>query len=513
MAQDAAILQGEAADGAPFFPIWLAGVAAAALAFLVYANSLAPGLTWAHHGADGGDLIAAAVIGGVPHPPGYPLYTVALRAWLGAFGWLAPASDLAWRGNLLSALFASASVFLTVLTAGALLEPRRARPLLAGLAGLLWGLTPLLWSQSILTEVYAFHALIFALLGWVMLVGSVRRLWTLAIPVALGAAHHLTLLLLLPAVIYLVWARSPSRRTLARVCGWLAVGIGLGALSYARIALVARGAAPVNWGFATDADGLWWLVSGAAYRGYVFGAPATSVIVRIASWARTLAVQYTLAGMALALWGLAWWDQQRPQLRTFSLLWLGPISIYTIGYASRDAEVNLLPVVWLMALWLAVGMERCMVWSARRWPGQWGEWGPPILFAALTLAALPGRWNRTSLRLDHAARDFVQAAAAAVEPNAIVISRGDDETFALWYGTWASGEIARRAPGVVVVNEALYQFDWYRRLQATLHPDVEGAGESVEALIEANLGRRPILRTGDMQDGGAPPGLYPLQSP
>src|SRR5260221_6952190 len=43
-------------------------------ALIVYLATLAPGLTWANNGADGGDLITAAVTGGVAHPPGYPTY-------------------------------------------------------------------------------------------------------------------------------------------------------------------------------------------------------------------------------------------------------------------------------------------------------------------------------------------------------------------------------------------------------------------------------------------------------
>ena len=45
----------------------------------VYLASLAPGLTWANFGADGGDLIAAAATGGVAHPTGYPFYLLLAR--------------------------------------------------------------------------------------------------------------------------------------------------------------------------------------------------------------------------------------------------------------------------------------------------------------------------------------------------------------------------------------------------------------------------------------------------
>ena len=45
-------------------------------ALLVYLATMAPGLTWAHDSADGGDLIAAVVSGGVPHPSGYPTFVL-----------------------------------------------------------------------------------------------------------------------------------------------------------------------------------------------------------------------------------------------------------------------------------------------------------------------------------------------------------------------------------------------------------------------------------------------------
>ena len=59
-------------------PALLAGL----VAFILYARTLAPGLTWVHDGSDGGDLLAAALTRGVPHPSGYPTYQLLLR---GAF--------------------------------------------------------------------------------------------------------------------------------------------------------------------------------------------------------------------------------------------------------------------------------------------------------------------------------------------------------------------------------------------------------------------------------------------
>ncbi len=481
--------------------LWIApavAASAAGLAFVVYLSGLAPGLTWAHEAADGGDLLAAAVANGVPHPPGYPLYTLLLQGWLALVGVAAPASDLAWRGNLLSALCGAGSVFLTVLTAHALLPPGRSRTLWAGLAGLLWGLTTLLWSQSLVTEVYTLHALLVALLGWAALVQAQRRRWPLFFPVALGVAHHLTLLLLLPAAFYAVWGRTQSRRAALAALGWIALGLLLGVLLYLRIPLVARHAPPVNWGYADSWAGLWWLVSGQAYRGYLFGVPAAQLPAQLLQAVRLLAGEYSLAGLAIALWGLAHWDAHQPHLRTFSLLWLLPVFAYSVGYHSRDNLLYLLPFVWLLALWLAVGIDQLAGFAARRRPqfpvvplvGTMG-----LLLVVVTLLV---RGPALSLRGDDAARAFLRGAAAVLEPESILVSRSDAETFALWYGTWGSGELADAAPGLVPVNDWLYQFAWYGRLQADLHPNLPGAGRSVEALLAANAGAVPIFLAEDL---------------
>jgi len=63
---------------------------------LIYLGTIAPGLTWANNGADGGDLITAAATGGIPHPTGYPVYMLLARFFL-----FLPLGSLAFGKNLL----------------------------------------------------------------------------------------------------------------------------------------------------------------------------------------------------------------------------------------------------------------------------------------------------------------------------------------------------------------------------------------------------------------------------
>ena len=94
----------------------------------------------------------------------------------------------------------------------------------------------------------------------------------------------------------------------------------------------------------------------------------------------------------------------------------------------------------------------------------------------------------------------MQQAAQVVEPGSVLVTSGDFHTFAFWYGVFASGELlppanSSEAHGlpptkvdilasdVVVVNDSLYQFEWYRRLLADLYPDVPGADASLQSLL------------------------------
>src|SRR3990172_6853730 len=118
---------------------------------IVFVTTLAPGLTWANGGSDGGDLIAAAATGGIAHPTGYPLYLLLARLFQ-----LLPVGSLAFRTNLLSAIasaLAAALVYGLVMRASS--GSRAVQDWPAGMAaGYAFGLAPLIWSQALITQVY-----------------------------------------------------------------------------------------------------------------------------------------------------------------------------------------------------------------------------------------------------------------------------------------------------------------------------------------------------------------------
>src|SRR6187402_2846035 len=86
---------------------WISFAITTLLVFVGYYLTLAPDLTL----EDSGELAVGSFYAGVPHPPGYPVWT--LYTWL--FTVLVPISNIAWRVALSSAVAGAVSCGLIAL--------------------------------------------------------------------------------------------------------------------------------------------------------------------------------------------------------------------------------------------------------------------------------------------------------------------------------------------------------------------------------------------------------------
>lgn len=291
----------------------------------------------------------------------------------------------------------------------------------------------------------------------------------------------------------------------------------LGTIFYIRIPLAASsGPPPINWGYADNWTGFWWLVSANAYRPYLFGVPFDAWRERLSLWASTITIQYNLIGFAFSFLGLSMLDRTAPRFRTFSLLWFVPVTLYSIIYYTRDSEIYLLPSIWVLSFWLVAGVVTVLTWveKRRRLMDEEGAPDPTLsedgatelipisggLLSGAVMLSMAGlvlllivRLPIMSLRMDDEARQFLQSATEIIEPGSIVVSSSDAETFALWYGAWGTGQLRQQQPEPIFVNYALQQFLWYRRLLGALYPDVSQIDLSLEELLAEHGDHRPVF--------------------
>jgi hypothetical protein len=431
--------------------------AAAMLAvFAVYLATMAPSLSWAHYGADGGDLLAAVAVGSLPHPPGFPAYLL-----LGSLFARLPWGDLAWRLNLMSALLAAGAAGLVALSAGEFLPSAQreeapggrvgvaAMPIPALCAGLCLGLAPLFWSQALIAEVYA-PAALFASLALLL---ALRRApaWLCGLAVGLGTGIHPTLFFIAPLVAWAAWRQGEKwlAGRLVLACG----AILLGWLVMYGIALPMLARAPSPWGGTSTLQGWWSYVSGQLYRGYLFGLPVADLPGRFLSYLSLLTRQFTPIGALIAALGFSTLWQRNRSLAAGSGAAFACTSIYAIGYDTADSLVYIVPALPLAALWLACGLEEAGRFLAVR-----TRLPVAALLLALPLVQAVLFWGRMDVSGDRSALDWARSVLAEAPQDALMVTATDRQTFALWYAREVLGE----RPDVVVVDRDLWGWEPYR---------------------------------------------------
>ncbi len=191
---------------------------------------------------DNAEFSTLAMTGGVPHPPGYPLYVLYLRA----LSWL-PGASSAHTAALATALIGAAAAF--VLHAAC--RAWGARPGAASIAVAIVAGGPVVLRLHTAAEVFALNNLIAALVLWLAAAsGPLRgapRAVTLAFVAGLGLANQHTCVLLAPvgllgAVRGVREARVPAVTTVALSLAGLAAGL----LPYLYLLVAPTGAA--SWG-------------------------------------------------------------------------------------------------------------------------------------------------------------------------------------------------------------------------------------------------------------------------
>jgi len=492
------------------------------LAVAVYVATAARSVTWEHSGADGGDLLTAAAVWGVPHPTGYPAYILALKA----FSWAVPIGELAFRGSLMSAVLGAAAVGLLYLALVRILRalPEGAQLPAAAVRGaavvvtLAFAFCREYWSQANIAEVYTLNALFFVSLLLIILACRSRRSegrpGTLlriggALLLGIGLGNHLTLgLAIAPFVVWALWTppRGVERwrfwldwRPVAAFCAGLAV--------YAYAPLASGREPPLNWGHPHTVEGFWWMISGSIYQGYAFGVEGSQLAGRLASWADFFLAQYSVVGLLLGIVGITvLWERRRGFLLAGAASVL-LVSLYAIGYETRDSFIYLIVPFMVFAVWMGGGLISLLgalqaAFSSRRARRRWAR---PAAYAAtllVVLVALPGFSafaNAADMNLSGGseAADFAEDVFRTAGPGAVVLAWNDERLFPLWYRTY----VLEPEADVLVVSMSHLQFEWYwddlRRQAPERVPAMPRSGfdDCLLAVVEHNLGFRPVYVT------------------
>lgn len=414
---------------------WVVGTGLAAAA--LYLSTSAPAVSF---GGDCGELSAAAAVLGVPHPTGYPLYMLLARAAIA----LVPVGTVAWRVTLVSAVAGGVAVAL-VARMTLRLTGDRAAALCAAMALACAGA---FWSQAVLAEVYTLHIALLAALATCLIEwsagGDERWLMAAGVCFGLGLAHHLSILLCLPAVALFIAltlrGEQRARRSataLARFALWATPGL----LLYVYLPLRALRQPPILWGDPTHLDGFLAHLTGRAYTDLV-GVGGGEAVRYVRNHLLLLALDLRYA-LLLAVLGAALAPRtQRPAVALWAVLAAAAYG-FAAGYRVGDRANYVLPAYLAAAALAGLGAAVFREWLGKR-AGD-GAVLLPVLSGVLVVllpclpsppdggAAARAAYDRASLAGNRRAEVLARAVLAEPPPRAALLVASDELAFACWY--------------------------------------------------------------------------------
>jgi len=312
---------------------------------------------------------------GIAHPTGYPLFIM-----IGKLFSLLPFGSMAFRVNLLSAIYATGAVMLIYRTIVSLTFDRRA----AATGALILAASPAFWSQAIVVEVYALNALFVAIILFLLLrlFGQTARgglsnpphsagfdnparandlepkiqnpkskICLLAFVFGLALTHHLTTAILIPAIASALLLAKPK----LPIKSWL-IAIGLFLLGLTPwLYIVLRWPGLHNGAAMPIGEWIGWIFGqrfGGALNLSLWNDPTRwSIITRI-----TLE-QFGWIGVALTALGMPVLIKRAPRIALITFVIFAGYFFYGLIYNVPDVAVFIIPAFMMMAMWIGVAIS------------------------------------------------------------------------------------------------------------------------------------------------------------
>ncbi len=511
-----------------------AELAVGATLLAIYLATLAPSVTlW-----DSGEFLSAIHSLGIPHPPGTPLYILIANVWAKI---LAPFVGFAYAVNMVSAVCTAVAFALL-----ANLFVRWTGDRLAAFAGAVCaGSMSTVWLNANETEVYAIALLGGCILLWIGNEAgeTSERRWLFlgAYVTGLAWALHLTALVPLPAAFYLA-SQKRLLRDFLRVSPAMIVLALLGASAVLFMFVRAAHDPWVNQGnpstFAAFTDVLLrrqYSVAPLWPRQAPFFIQLGN-FVEYWDWQAALSLapdpppSLARTGMTLLFTVLGVIGSMRHR-KTDRRSWLVMLILFataTVGviiylnlkagpsygagflptdapHEARERDYFFVPAFLCWGMWAGYGAVRLM-----RGAEGTSRLAPVGVLAALLPVVL--NWNAANRRSEPVASDARLAAnriLASAPKSAVVLARGDNETYPVWY----LQHVEQVRSDVTVVVIPLLPAEWYRaeleRRYALIPHDVvaswKGAGATLAAVCaRATELHRPIARAGTGSDSTFP---------
>ena len=446
---------------------WLAAIA---VTQLILAAALAPHVMGE---GDAAEFTLVLAVGGVPHPTGYPLYSLLGHAFVRVlhalgFGWPLAANLWSVAGATVATLLAAALIDRILPTDARLGRGARLAIVVAAVLALVTN--PVFLRAATQAEVYGWHT------AWVagsMLAGlCLYRRLTGATPISrqrtcvlafgwgllagAGLSHHLTsVFFVVPLTLLLAIGASRASRLEPVTMTAALAGLAFPLLSYAFVAWRAFHPAPFQWpALEPTARSVLAHASGSVYRVYLGGFRPSESESRLLLWNVAPVV---LPGLAAALLAALHDGREADGPPLAALLAAGALQLaFTLVYGISDPSASMLPVMLVAVAALARAVARELSRRTRS-----------LALAIIVLAAVASLGTACTVsefehvrRIEQVDRDLRQAFRTIPFRRGIVVWNSDSYVRLRAYQLLDGDQ-----PGLIVLNPTTLTWDPARRAE------------------------------------------------
>ncbi|MCX5777531.1 MAG: tetratricopeptide repeat protein [Candidatus Firestonebacteria bacterium] len=406
---------------------------------------------------DSGEIVAAAYTLGIPHPPGYPLYTILSKIMT-----FIPVAGIAFRVNILAGFFGAlaCSVFFLLLSSFnsyfRTAYKSRLFEISAFLLALIFAFSRTFWAQSVQAKGGLYTLNILLLVSLILLILKRRSYIEVGLVAGLGLANHNTFAPLVPVFLGCYYAglkKDFAAKRLRLVLSAIGVSLVTAFILYLYLLFRAKAEPPMNWGEPSSFTGLFHHVFRGQYGAISEKIRSFGLFFKQSAWFfKTLGAQFTFIPFLLAIPGaFLFYKKTRSYffalllaffLVTFGIIlmtnfWLNALNLYMV-------EVFFLPAYAVLIIFAVFGT--CELHG--KLPGFLAKALLPCL-GGLLFFCVYSNYSYSDRSRNYFAYDYGINLLKSLEKKGSLLVAGDNTAFSVAYLTM----VEKKSPETVIYDD------------------------------------------------------------
>ncbi len=374
-------------------------------------------------GANHGELISVGTTLGIPHPTGYPFWSLLAHGstWI-------PFGSCASRIHVLMALIASFGVTIVF----KILWHFRIPVSVCFFMSISMAFDLLYWQQATAAEVYGLHILLCSLLLFFLLAyrDSLDYRWFYLSCFLLGImfANHLLSVFMIPFLIIISHRPLNKNLTIQVMIHGLSFSI-LGISLYLYLPIRAAVDPAFMWFDPSHCREFWQHLTGSQFHEQMLSGSWPKIAARLSLFPTILIsdLHYIIWPLSvIGIFTLLHIDRPFALASFLSFISLG---VFAIGYDIHDIDSYFLPLEWFSVILAGIGIHLILSNFHRHS----FNIGIILLFSTLTITHVGRCYKLADRSFNHLARDYGKSLLLSTPPDSILYYQGDNSTNSLTY--------------------------------------------------------------------------------